>query len=72
MKTLFYDQSTMASANARMRDSGEQWLIRVNGRRSVGAYGRTKQEAYRNALKVAAETWQHHSHIFDLLAPEAV
>ena len=72
MKTLFYDQPTMASANARMRDSGEQHLIRVNGRRSVGAYGRTKEEAYQNALKVAAETWVDLSHIFALLAPEAV
>lgn len=50
----------------------QQHLIRVNGRRSVGAYGRTKEEAYQNALKVAAETWQHHSYIFALLAPEAV
>lgn len=70
MRTLFndviFDQLT-----ARQSDK-HQHLIRVNGRRSVGAYGATQQEAYQNALIVAKETWPSVSHIFDLLAPESV
>jgi len=49
-----------------------QHLIRVNGRRSVGAYGSTPQEAYRNAIKVAKETWPDNAHIFELASSHAL
>ncbi len=53
-----------------MKPDQHQHLIRINGRRSVGAYGETPEIAQRKALERAKETWPHLSHIFELLTPE--
>lgn len=46
-------------------------LIRVNGQRSVLGSGHTAQEAYRNALDVASETWPSVAVVFHLVRPSA-
>ena len=46
-------------------------LIRVNGQRSVVGLGHTRQEAYRNALDLATETWPSVAVVFHLVRPSA-
>ncbi len=46
-------------------------LIRVNGQRSVVGLGHTQQEAYRNALDLATETWPSVAVVFHLVRPSA-